>query len=238
MKKPFYIVIADNTKPIPYIKLIENIFSENEVTVLSFEEIVKKDKSDKQRTIPDLILFTGGEDVYPSNYGQSVGKNTHYNASRDKLEASVFSYFRFNYKIPKLGICRGAQFLTVMNEGTLIQDVTGHTKPHLISDIDFGEYEVSSTHHQMMYPFVLHSKSYKILAFSTYFQSNIYLNGENQPFGLIPDFVEPEIVFYPRTNCLAMQPHPEIMNPESTERKYLEQHIKNLVNNKILKNNE
>lgn len=237
MKESFYIVIANNTKPTSYIKLIEGIFYNKEIVILSFEDVVKKDKISGKKTIPDLILFTGGEDVSPNYYGENVGKNTHNNQVRDNLEGQIFNYFRSN-KIPKLGICRGSQFLTVMNNGMLIQDVTGHTKSHLISDINFGEYEVSSTHHQMMYPFILYSENYKILAFSTYFQSSVYLNGNNDQIELIPDFVEPEIVFYPRTNCLAMQPHPEIMSPESTGRKYLEQHIKNLVNNKILKNNE
>lgn len=238
MKNHYNILIANNTTPTPYIKLFKEIFPDKEIIILSFEDVLKKNGGMDSKNMPDLILFTGGEDVHPAYYNQNTGKHTHFNAVRDELEDRVYNYFRRFSKIPKLGICRGSQFLTVMNKGLLIQHVEGHLSPHSITDVNFGEYDVSSTHHQMMYPFNLKSYMYKILAFSTYFQSNVYLNGNNEPFELIPNFVEPEIVFYPKTNCLAMQPHPEIMDPNSNGRQYLIANIKNLINNNILKKNE
>lgn len=50
-----------------------------------------------------------------------------------------------------LGICRGAQFLHVMNGGSLWQHLSNHTAPHGVIDVETGEiFAVSSTHHQAM----------------------------------------------------------------------------------------
>ena len=54
----------------------------------------------------NIVLFTGGEDVYPGNYGEDVGKYTSYNRNRDKQETSEFIKAR-EYNKFILGICRG-----------------------------------------------------------------------------------------------------------------------------------
>src|SRR5690606_26079714 len=114
----------------------------------------------------DIALFTGGEDVDPSLYGQNVGNNTFINVKRDSQEKSL--YHILHPKTLKLGICRGSQFLTVMSGGSLIQHVEGHGGNHLITVVDthpldkeeidifrvdpdrFMTMEITSTHHQMM----------------------------------------------------------------------------------------
>lgn len=159
----------------------------------------------------DLIYFSGGEDVTPGYYNESVGKYTHYNTKRDKLCENIFSSY---YHIPKLGICRGAQFLTVFSGGKLIQHVEGHTKEHPISLHYKGlqnpsNYNIPSTHHQMMYPYDMNRLNYNLLAWSTYHRSLTYLNGEDKEIELPNKFLEPEIIFYRKTRSLAIQGHPE-----------------------------
>src|SRR5687768_16963203 len=72
----------------------------------------------------DLICFTGGEDVTPSLYGEVKHPLTYNNPERDKHEVEYFNQF---IGIPKVGICRGGQFLNVMSGGKLHQHILGHT---------------------------------------------------------------------------------------------------------------
>lgn len=61
----------------------------------------------------------------------------------------------------------------------------------------------------MLYPFDMNPKDYELLAYSEYFQSKTYLNGNNEEIELPKDFLEPEIVYYKNTNALCIQGHPE-----------------------------
>jgi GMP synthase-like glutamine amidotransferase len=170
----------------------------------------------------DLVLFTGGEDISPSFYGESKGRYTSINEKRDSVENDYMFNRSGMYKVPKLGICRGAQFLTVMNGGKLIQHVSGHglSGSHPL-DMKYlginGEFQITSTHHQMMFPYNLPKESYEILATATHFLSNTYLDGINSEKELPKNFEECEIVFYPNTKSLCIQGHPEYSNcPENT----------------------
>lgn len=174
----------------------------------------------------DIVLFTGGEDVFPELYNQPTGKFTYVNSSRDLKELDVFQMIKGSGKL-LLGICRGAQFLTVASGGSLIQHVSGHAGPnHLINIIDENrDVEITSTHHQMMFPFVMDPSEYKIIAKSSERVSKTYLNGRDNEEHLPVNFVEPEIVFYNKTNCLCIQGHPEYMNKGSKAVAFINQLI-------------
>lgn len=171
----------------------------------------------------NIVLFTGGEDVHPSFYGEDVGRLTSTNKKRDEVELALFKEAR---KFNKLcvGICRGSQILTVLSGGGLIQHVSNHAKSgthkiHLINEnVDI---DITSTHHQMMYPFWLNKKEYDIIAKSTKDLSTTYLDGDDRERRLPPDFVECEIVYYKTTNCLCIQGHPEYMPKDSSAVKYI-----------------
>lgn len=171
----------------------------------------------------NIVLFTGGEDVHPGYYGESVGQFTRTNKKRDEMELSVFNEARRFGKLC-LGICRGAQALTVFSGGELVQHVTNHAiggthKIHLLNEgVDI---DITSTHHQMMWPFYLPKEDYSILAKSTVDLSTTYLNGDDDERRLPSDFVEPEIVYYKKTNCLCIQGHPEYMPKDSSAVRYI-----------------
>ena len=161
----------------------------------------------------DLALFIGGQDVLPSLYGEELGANTQCSKDRDDYE-SKYMYNRLSTHTPKLGICRGAQFLTVYAGGKLIQDVSGHAgiASHPITfapQYGIGEIPMTSTHHQMMYPYDLREDKYDVIATSTYYLSNKYHDGNNENIELPDNFMECEIVHYPHRNSLAIQGHPE-----------------------------
>ena len=100
----------------------------------------------------DLIVFTGGEDVSPHLYKHPAHPSTFFSLRRDSVESTIFQHAQFQ-GTPCVGICRGGQFLNVMSGGEMYQDVTKHTRDHLITDATSGfEVLVTSTHHQMMKP--------------------------------------------------------------------------------------
>lgn len=171
----------------------------------------------------NIVLFTGGEDVYPGHYGEDIGKHTNFNKTRDKFEIQAFDEAR-KYNKFIVSICRGAQICTVLSGGGLVQHVTGHAiggthKIHLMNeDVDI---DITSTHHQMMWPFWLNKDQYQILAKSTVDLSNTYLNGDDCEKILPENFVESEIVYYKDTNCLCIQGHPEYMPKDSSAVRYI-----------------
>lgn len=164
----------------------------------------------------DIVLFTGGEDIDPSFYGEKKHRTTYSNISRDKIEKEIFEKVDPKKQIC-LGICRGSQFLCVMNGGKLIQNVTGHamSETHLITN-GRTSIDITSTHHQMQYPFNLPDKDYTLLYWTKGRRSLKY---EMNPITCLSDIpFESEIVLYHKTTnpvCLAIQGHPEMMSKSS-----------------------
>lgn len=215
-KSKFYVLFANDIVENDYLKFVEKIVS-NLNRKLSVEPILY-DQINTLGKLPDLILFTGGEDVNPHYYGQNQGKYTNVNIERDERESRAWS---LPYHIPRLGICRGMQFINVKVGGSLIQHVENHNTDHDIFFPSKHRYEdslvlpITSSHHQMVYPFNMKKESYDILAYSNYFKSTIYLNGDNEQIQLDPQFVETEVISYPKDNAFGIQGHPEWMDLNS-----------------------
>lgn len=173
----------------------------------------------------DLLCFTGGADVSPELYGEeNVG--SYCSPERDKYEEKVFDW-AYAHDIPMVGICRGGQFLNVMNGGKMWQDVDNHaiSGTHKAMCKYWGEIMVSSTHHQMMRPGdggeVLVSAdlaSYKMNA-------NVAKYRCDGNFGY-----DVEVVYYKDTKSLCYQPHPEIVNEDHQCRKHFMMLVDKLLN--------
>lgn len=180
---------------------------EHEVTIV--DEVAR----DIEKVMkPDLVVFTGGADVSPWLYNHANEASGN-NAKRDAKE--VLWYHKF-YNVPKLGICRGAQFLNVMNGGTMLQDVQGHAiaGTHRAKDTDYGLFwDVTSTHHQMMVP----NKS-----------ANVFVN-KDENCGAARGKFESEVLYYGTSMSLCFQPHPEFERAIG-EKRYAEFGTNNLLN--------
>ncbi len=197
VKQTLNIVIADDASSLDYISYLKE----------KFDVVVHKTANVKDPKDIDLVLFTGGEDVHPKNYGEKLGKFTNCNINRDDKEIETFNRFRSQSFL--LGICRGSQLLTTLSRGRLIQHVGGHGRDHSMIVNNSLRYNITSSHHQMLYPFDLNEKDYELIAYSEYFQSKTYLNGDNEEIDLSKNFLEPEIIYYKNTNSLCIQGHPE-----------------------------
>lgn len=176
-----------------------------------------------------VVLFTGGEDVDPSMYGKEKYYLTYSNLERDLKEKEIFERVKPNQLC--VGICRGSQLLCCLNGGILVQDCSNHAigRTHSITNGDV-EYEITSTHHQMQYPYKLDPKDYDLLYTTPEPRSNYY-DGDGINRDTILENGEPEIVLYHKKGlpkCLAIQGHPEMM-PNSAVSKMLDELIKTLV---------
>jgi len=152
----------------------------------------------------NVVLFTGGEDVDPRMYNEPKNHRTYSNIRRDNEEQKIFLQAK-ELGLKMVGICRGSQFLCVMNGGRLIQHQNNPDYIHKIL-LDNGKaINITSTHHQAAYPFNLRRYDYKILGW-TEKASSIHLDGLDNE--LAPP-KECEIVYYRDTMSLGIQGHPE-----------------------------
>lgn len=160
----------------------------------------------------DLVVFTGGPDVCPKLYGldeKDFHAKTFFNQARDQQDMQMYADCVLN-RVPMLGVCRGAQFLHVMNGGSLFQHVDHHTGDHPIFDTHQKNLiqKVSSTHHQMVIENKSKTNPMEILAIAhksrkRYRSTLDYDEGQHQDI---------EAFFYPNNCCLGVQGHPEFRN--------------------------
>lgn len=159
-----------------------------------------------------VVVFTGGTDVDPALYGEKPHPFTNNpDKERDALEKIIFEVCS-KEGIPMVGICRGAQFLCVMNGDSLYQHVSFHGQDHTLrTKSDLNGFTVSSTHHQLMRP--SYHKA-QLLAWASQ-------GALSEP--------EPEVVWYPKTKCLCVQYHPEYLSLNEPGRVYFRELLKEYV---------
>ncbi len=150
-------------------------------------------------TLPDFVVFTGGTDINPDLYGQERHPWTQVtDHHRDKREVALWKEYR---AIPKVGICRGAQLINVLNGGSMIQHVDGHGgSNHRITDIFGNTPMTSSVHHQQMVP----ATGAELVAWC-------------RGIGYQDQRLEPEVLFIEQDKALLFQGHPEFGPPECTD---------------------
>jgi gamma-glutamyl-gamma-aminobutyrate hydrolase PuuD len=185
-------------------------------TAVNYADFIKDVELTNTLSEADIVLFTGGEDVNPELYGAKAYCTTFFNAARDTKEMEVFN--NISKTQLAVGICRGSQFLCVMNEGKLVQDCSGHVRfgTHAITDGKI-QYDITSTHHQMQYPYNLPKEDYDIL-FKSSERMSPYYCGQGIDPSIVEEEGEPEIVIYHKKGkpkCLAIQGHPEYMRKDA-----------------------
>lgn len=118
-----------------------------------------------------------------------------------------------------------------MNGGLLVQHCVNHAVGHT-HGITNGHmcYQITSTHHQMQYPYNLDEKDYEVLFKSENNLSYCYEGDKIDPEEIMIKG-EPEIVLYHKEGlpkCLAVQGHPEMI-PNSPVAKMISNLVKELI---------
>lgn len=168
----------------------------------------------------DLVQFTGGEDVNPFLYDEIPHPTVRFNERRDEECIGIYR-FCVEYSIPMTGICRGGQFLNIMNGGSMFQHCDGHGVfgTHKARILESGlEVDVTSTHHQIMRPNrekgIVLMEADKLGTFKEYMKDEGWERAEWRIFNT-PNEDDIEAIYYPDTNSLCYQPHPEYCNEDS-----------------------
>lgn len=162
----------------------------------------------------DLVQFLGGADVTPSLYGHTQHRSTQCNPMQDKVEKLIY-LSALKYNKPMAGICRGGQFLNVMNKGSMWQDVDKHCGTHKADwalPETRGSLDVTSTHHQMMIP-ASDTTSFSLLMVARLGGKRVKCSPlKSKNMGTISvnnAQIDIESLFYHKTKSLCFQPHPE-----------------------------
>ena len=173
-----------------------------------------------------LVLFTGGEDVSPSLYKDTSPKGLcHYSPERDAEEAHIFRIAR-NNGIKMVGVCRGAQFLTVMTGGKLMHHVSKHAGGYhdMVCSMDTSTIiRVNSLHHQMCLP----AKGNYIVGWTPKRISTEYFGIADKPVKYCGP--EVEAIVFPEIKAFAVQYHPEMMTPGSEGWRYFHNAVEDLL---------
>jgi gamma-glutamyl-gamma-aminobutyrate hydrolase PuuD len=152
----------------------------------------------------DLVVFSGGSDVDPTLYGETPHPSTYISPKRDQQDMDLY-LLCLEHGIPMFGVCRGAQFLHVMNGGKLFQDVDNHNGSHPMWDLFNKKHieKVSSVHHQMCRSNT--EGGMQIIATASR-STERYANEKNVFVG---SHIDIEAFFYRETCCVGVQGHPE-----------------------------
>lgn len=177
-----------------------------------------------------MLVLWGGTDINPAIYGAKRHRLTQQSDTMRDIEEEELIDAAIEKKEPIIGICRGAQFVCAKAGGTLWQHSTGHGGAHTITVIDFETgpktytdiHNVAAGHHQIMNPGDTNCKVYGASLVPT----RVWDSSDNSH----ELFVQPEVVFFPDINALAIQPHPEWMNKNHPFNEYLKKLIKHLFN--------
>jgi putative glutamine amidotransferase len=163
----------------------------------------------------DGIIFTGGGDVDPANYGAEPHPQTEVDTERDAAELMLMRA-ALAADLPVLGICRGHQVMAVATGGSLHQhlpDLVGHdrhrahagTDPLAATAGDYGRHDVV---------IAADSRAQQLLGrhatVNSFHHQAVADPGEFVATGWCPDDRVVEIIEHPgRTFALGVQWHPE-----------------------------
>lgn len=181
----------------------------------------------------DIAFLTGGADINPSIYGRDAHPTTCFSRTRDEFEIAEYNK-AIEAKVPLIiSTCRGLQLCAALNGGILIQDVTNHWtgNTHPITN---GEelYEITSLHHQMVFPYTMPKSKYEILFWAAPSRSHHYEGITEKEMEKV--IIEPEVMLIKpnkHTKILGIQGHPEMMYRESPTIKMLNSLVEKYLNN-------
>lgn len=160
------------------------------------------------------VILWGGVDICPDLYNKPHHKFCQKpDKERDNVEMKAIQV-AVKHEIPVVGVCRGAQLLTVFNGGELYQHcIPEEGQGHGIDTYDGKSFfNLSASHHQVMVPSeeMITSGECVPLAWNpgrtlVYYHDYPYDNRSGHQYGCY------EALWFPKVRHLAIQPHPEWM---------------------------
>ena len=148
--------IADERKTIILSKASSNYVSWVTHEKINILDAYTINNTDSILALADAIILTGGEDINPLYYSDTLNLNLcgPIDHSRDTLELKLFSY-AFHNKIPLVGICRVMQMINVACGGTLFGDLP----------IQMGNDVIHRNNGEVMHEIAITNNKYKTFIF-------------------------------------------------------------------------
>lgn len=170
-----------------------------------------------------LLILWGGSDIATEIYNQTPSKygSNELKSQRDKFEIDLFNK-ACDLQIPIVGVCRGAQLMTALTGGTLVQHIEEHNyHNHYVTTDDGTQLETNSCHHQMMVP----AEGNPVLAWGSSTQ------GVDANDNFITYDKVPEMVYFPSIRGLGIQGHIEWSTMSFAYRMFFEKKLGELLLN-------
>lgn len=160
------------------------------------------------------IVLWGGTDVDSFLYGEKRSKYSQQpDHSRDDVEWVILEQ-AIIHNTPVVGVCRGAQLVCVFNGGKLYQhsEPKIHNHSIMVESVGSGNFDslrdveikifnsVAAGHHQIMRP----AGNFTILGWNPE-PVKVWRTDDD----MVLERDTAEVVWYPNTKMLAIQPHPE-----------------------------
>ncbi len=98
----------------------------------------------------DGLVLCGGNDIYPSYYGEEIDGSVNIDEARDAAEIKLARAF-IEAKKPILGICRGSQLLNVVFGGSLYQDLQGADRHKSYDRENYRVHEITAREGSILY---------------------------------------------------------------------------------------
>lgn len=160
-----------------------------------------------------MLTLWGGTDIDSIYYNAlRNSRNDTPDTARDKREINAY-YHAVRNNEPVLGICRGAQLVSVLNGASLYQHSIGHNKNHpikcLVDDRFIVYTNVAADHHQIINLNLVNPTTYTLLGYSDHITT---VWTDETTTKEIKDV--PEIIYFPHVKTMAVQPHPEWMKKD------------------------
>lgn len=175
----------------------------------------------------DYLYLMGGVDIDSHRYNKKPHPAAqHPNLGRDEKEFSAVKAYMAADK-PIIGVCRGAQLLCIANGGELWQHSLHHNQSHNLM-IKHGVIpNATAGHHQIMRLDSVPEEDYKVIAWCPFY-TPVY----DEEGGQHILEAAPEVVWFPKTKCLAIQPHPEWQNHGEVFRDWADELVEKLTGQK------
>lgn len=181
-----------------------------------------------------LVLFTGGDDVSPELYNHTSPNQCMNNPKRDANEIAVFKHAR-KHGIRCLGICRGFQFLNVMDGGTMYHHLDNHEGTnHYVLNCFGVEMAVNSLHHQLV-NLSKTSGAYSICTTINPINMSMTYYGDKDLPVKAPER-EVEAAIFPGIESAGVQWHPEYLSDTIKSSQFFIGMAKRLMGEKDFKN--
>lgn len=187
------------------------------------DETVVRDPNELKQG--DVLVLWGGEDISPALYNQgrsSLGHGDKIPSHRDAMEWALIQRAK-ELNIFIIGVCRGAQMLCAAAGGSLYQHVDKHGGYHKVFTHDNKEIMTNSLHHQMMN---LKNTENLLLGWTPNRSPRYVAEKDGEDIYCEAPEVDPELVWFPNLNALAVQWHPEMTDYPDEGTKYLFSTIK------------